>query len=82
MPHRAWERSYKGRPLGSIGDMGIYSHQESKTITSGEGGSVVTNDPELFERACRFHNTGNLHSLHQDLSARPSATRSRAPTSA
>lgn len=63
--------SYKGRPLGSIGDMGIYSHQESKTITSGEGGSVVTSDPELFERACRFHNTGNLHSLHQEAIGTP-----------
>ena len=47
--------SYKGRPLGSMGDMGIYSLQQSKTITAGEGGAVVTNDDYLFERACRFH---------------------------
>lgn len=47
--------SYKGRPLGSLGDMGIYSLQQSKTITAGEGGALVTSDPYLFERAFRFH---------------------------
>ena len=47
--------SYKGRPLGSMGDIGVYSLQQSKTITAGEGGAVVTNDPYLFERAVRFH---------------------------
>ena len=33
------------------GDIGIYSFQVNKTITAGEGGAVVTNDSELFERA-------------------------------
>ena len=47
--------SYKGRPLGSMGDIGIYSLQQSKSITAGEGGAVVTGDPYLFERATRFH---------------------------
>jgi 8-amino-3,8-dideoxy-alpha-D-manno-octulosonate transaminase len=47
--------SYKGRPLGSIGDVGIYSLQQSKTITAGEGGVLVTNDPYLYERAVCFH---------------------------
>jgi len=47
--------SYKGRPLGSLGDIGIYSLQQSKTITAGEGGAVVTSNPYLMERAFRFH---------------------------
>lgn len=59
--------SYKGRRLGSLGDIGIYSHQESKTITAGEGGSLVSNDAELFERACRFHDVGNLSHTHQQM---------------
>ena len=59
--------SYKGKPLGSIGDIGIYSHQVNKTISAGEGGSVVTNDPELFERACRFHDVGGLRTAHEEL---------------
>ena len=59
--------SYKGKALGSIGDIGIYSHQVNKTISAGEGGSVVTNDPELFERACRFHDVGGLRTAHEEL---------------
>ena len=57
--------SYKERPVGSIGDIGIYSMQINKTITSGEGGAVVTNDPVLFERASRFHDLGSLRPPHQ-----------------
>ena len=51
---------YKGRHVGSIGDVGVYSFQASKTITSGEGGAVVTSDPLIFERAARFHDVGML----------------------
>ena len=58
--------SYKGRRLGSMGDIGTYSHQESKTITSGEGGTLVSSNPELFERAVRFHDVGNIRSPHTD----------------
>lgn len=57
--------SYKGRRLGSIGDIGTYSHQESKTITAGEGGTVVTSDPDLFERAVRFHDVGAIRDPHK-----------------
>ena len=52
--------SYKGKPLGSMGDIGIYSLQQSKTITAGEGGAVVTSDPLLYERAARFHDVGGF----------------------
>jgi len=52
--------SYKGKPVGSMGDIGIYSFHYCKTITSGEGGAVVTDDPILYERACRFHDLGPL----------------------
>jgi dTDP-4-amino-4,6-dideoxygalactose transaminase len=59
--------SYKGKPVGSIGDIGIYSMQINKTITSGEGGAVLTNDPLLFERASRYHDLGGLRPLHEHL---------------
>jgi 8-amino-3,8-dideoxy-alpha-D-manno-octulosonate transaminase len=59
--------SYKGRPLGSFGDIGIYSLQMNKTITAGEGGALVTNNPELFERASRFHDLGGLRGPHQEM---------------
>ncbi|MEN6533073.1 MAG: DegT/DnrJ/EryC1/StrS family aminotransferase, partial [Bryobacteraceae bacterium] len=57
--------SYKGRPLGSLGDIAIYSLQLNKTITAGEGGMVVTNSPVFFERAARFHDLGSLRGPHQ-----------------
>jgi 8-amino-3,8-dideoxy-alpha-D-manno-octulosonate transaminase len=50
--------TYKGRTVGSIGDCGMYSFQICKTISAGEGGAVVTNDPLVFERAVRFHDLG------------------------
>jgi 8-amino-3,8-dideoxy-alpha-D-manno-octulosonate transaminase len=58
---------FKGRKLGSFGDIGIYSLQQNKTITAGEGGAVVTNDPALFERAARFHDMGGLRPGHADV---------------
>jgi 8-amino-3,8-dideoxy-alpha-D-manno-octulosonate transaminase len=57
---------YKGKYLGTIGDLGINSFQLSKTITAGEGGAVVTNDPTLFERAIRFHDVGSIRSPYAE----------------
>lgn len=62
---------YKGKPLGSHGDIGIYSLQLNKTITAGEGGAVVTNDVTLFERAARFHDLGGLRELHERVVGKP-----------
>jgi 8-amino-3,8-dideoxy-alpha-D-manno-octulosonate transaminase len=59
--------SYKGKPVGSIGDIGIYSFQIAKTISSGEGGGVVTSDALLFERAARYHDLGLLRPLHEQI---------------
>lgn len=43
--------SYKGRALGSIGDIGTYSFHETKNIISGEGGALLVNDSQLVHRA-------------------------------
>lgn len=56
--------TYKGRRVGSLGAIAIYSFQYQKMITSGEGGMVVTNDPKLYERAIRFHDIGNVRPYH------------------
>ncbi|HXK07494.1 MAG TPA: DegT/DnrJ/EryC1/StrS family aminotransferase [Verrucomicrobiae bacterium] len=63
--------SYKGKPLGSMGDIGIYSLQQSKTITAGEGGAVVTSDPYLYERAARFHDVGGIRNFPAKLGFLP-----------
>lgn len=49
---------YKGRYAGTIGDVGTFSFQMNKIITSGEGGAVVTHDLTLMERAIRYHDQG------------------------
>ncbi|WP_405120873.1 dTDP-4-amino-4,6-dideoxygalactose transaminase [Pseudomonas leptonychotis] len=43
--------SYKGRVLGSIGDLGAYSFHETKNVISGEGGALLVNDASLAMRA-------------------------------
>ncbi|WP_028101448.1 dTDP-4-amino-4,6-dideoxygalactose transaminase [Pseudoduganella violaceinigra] len=43
--------SYKGKALGSIGDLGAYSFHETKNVISGEGGALLVNDPALALRA-------------------------------
>ena len=53
---------YKGKYTGTMGDIAINSFQLSKSITSGEGGAVITNDDKMFERAIRFHDVGSLRS--------------------
>jgi perosamine synthetase len=45
---------YKGRFSGTIGDMGIFSFERSKHMTTGNGGMIITNNEELAERARRF----------------------------
>lgn len=43
--------SYKGRMLGSIGDLGAYSFHETKNVISGEGGALLVNNPAMTARA-------------------------------
>lgn len=43
--------SYKGRPLGSLGDLGTFSFHETKNVISGEGGALLVNHPDLALRA-------------------------------
>ena len=42
---------YKGKKAGSFGDASVFSFHGSKTLTTGEGGMLVTDDTKLFERA-------------------------------
>lgn len=52
--------SFRGRPLGSFGDIGVFSFQINKMITAGEGGMITTNATDLHERVVRLHDQGNL----------------------
>jgi perosamine synthetase len=50
--------TYKGRPAGSCGIASIFSFHANKTITSGEGGCVLTNDKHLAARVRKLNSFG------------------------
>jgi 8-amino-3,8-dideoxy-alpha-D-manno-octulosonate transaminase len=56
--------TYKGKPLGSIGDLGCFSFDFVKTITCGEGGAVITNNTEYYTNADHFSDHGHDHIGH------------------
>jgi 8-amino-3,8-dideoxy-alpha-D-manno-octulosonate transaminase len=47
-----------GKPVGTFGDMGMFSFQINKNITAGEGGMLVTDDATLYARANAGHDLG------------------------
>ncbi|UCE69788.1 MAG: DegT/DnrJ/EryC1/StrS family aminotransferase [Flavobacteriaceae bacterium] len=53
--------SYEGKPLGSYGHVGCFSFDYVKTITCGEGGALITNSDELYEKAQAFSDHGHDH---------------------
>ncbi|MEK6372181.1 MAG: DegT/DnrJ/EryC1/StrS family aminotransferase [Acidobacteriota bacterium] len=55
---------YRGRPVGSIGDAGVFSLTEMKTITCGEGGVLVTDDPAIALKARLIRNHGEAAAGH------------------
>lgn len=52
--------TYKGRKVGSIGDVSCFSFQQNKIMSTGDGGLLLTSDPKVFERAARFHDLGGV----------------------
>ena len=50
-----------GKALGTFGDMGTFSFDSVKTITTGEGGMIITNDRDLYVRASEYHDHGHDH---------------------
>ncbi|WP_179007594.1 DegT/DnrJ/EryC1/StrS family aminotransferase [Winogradskyella forsetii] len=53
--------TYKGKPLGSIADLGCFSFDFVKTITCGEGGAVVTNNKDYYINADHYSDHGHDH---------------------
>ena len=49
---------YHGKKAGSMGRFGAFSFHGTKTITTGEGGMFVTNDPDLYEKVLTLSNHG------------------------
>ncbi len=55
---QAYGPTYQGRKVGTFGDCACFSLQQSKHITSGEGGIIATEDPEVYKRAMLYTNCG------------------------
>jgi dTDP-4-amino-4,6-dideoxygalactose transaminase len=51
---------YKGKKVGSIGDVGCFSFYQTKNVTTGEGGMVITNDDEIAKRAKMLRMHGEI----------------------
>ena len=57
---QAFGATVGGRWVGTFGAIGVYSFNEYKTITCGDGGMVVTDDEELYRRCFAIHDQGHL----------------------
>ena len=52
---------YKGKKLGTIGQVGSFSFDFGKTLHTGEGGIVVTNEKEIYDKIAEFSDHGHMH---------------------
>ncbi|WP_088341038.1 DegT/DnrJ/EryC1/StrS family aminotransferase [Robiginitalea sediminis] len=60
--------TYRGKPLGSLGDVGCFSFDYVKTITCGEGGGIITHSQAIYEKAQAYSDHGHDH-IGQDRGA-------------
>lgn len=56
---QAFGATFQGQGVGGIGTLGVYSFNEYKTITCGDGGMIVTDDEALYGRAFAMHDQGH-----------------------
>ena len=52
---------YQGKKLGTFGDMGSFSFDAGKTLHTGEGGIIITNNKDLYDKAAEFSDHGHMH---------------------
>jgi perosamine synthetase len=57
--------SWHGRPAGALGDVAVFSFHGTKTLTTGEGGMLVTDRDDLFARASRLRDHGRTPNDHR-----------------
>ena len=61
--------SVNGKRVGTYGDIGCFSMQQSKILITGEGGVVITDDEDLYDRARMTHDAGNLWGISKQSEA-------------
>lgn len=62
---------YKGKKVGSLGDIACFSFYESKNMMTGEGGMITTNNDELAEIASMLRNHAEIRGLKEYLKKKP-----------
>ena len=55
---QAWLAQYKGKKIGTLGDAGCFSFQNSKNLPAGEGGAIISDNEALMDRCHSLHNCG------------------------
>lgn len=55
---QAWLAEYRGKRVGSLGDLGCFSFQNSKHLPAGEGGAILGNDNDIMDLCQAYHNCG------------------------
>ena len=68
---QAWMAEWRGKKIGTLGDLGCFSFQNSKHLPAGEGGAVVGNDEEIMDRCYSFHNCGRPYGSVKKTSGYP-----------
>jgi dTDP-4-amino-4,6-dideoxygalactose transaminase len=68
---QAWLAEYRGKRVGTLGDLGCFSFQNSKHLPAGEGGAILSNDDELADRCHAAHNCGRPYGSMKQLPGYP-----------
>lgn len=69
---QAFGATYRGRPVGTFGDVGCFSFNYYKMLTAGDGGALITDEEDLFNRAFAIQDQGFFrkeHSVEMDAQA-------------
>jgi perosamine synthetase len=68
---QAWLGQYRGKKVGTLGDAGCFSFQNSKNLPAGEGGAIISNNEELMDRCHSLHNCGRPYGTVPKTSSYP-----------
>lgn len=61
---QAFGASYKGKYAGTFADIGVYSFQQNKQLTSGEGGLLITNNKAFYQIARNYQDMGSVRDVY------------------
>lgn len=68
---QAWLAEYRGKKVGTLGNAGCFSFQNSKNLPSGEGGAIISHNNDLMDRCHSIHNCGRPYGSIKKTSAYP-----------